>query len=144
MKDTSPAVERKFRGMLMQRTGAERLKMGCSMYATAQALAKAYISEQHPDAHPRELKLLLFLHFYGADFTPRERKRILSALSAPAASAPTPVPTTRQPLKSTELAAGAAACGKAAGLMAKGGGTALNLTARDRSEDIGLNAVNVP
>jgi hypothetical protein len=102
MKDTSPAVERKFRGMLMQRTGAERLKMGCSMHSTAQALAKAYISEQHPDAHPRELKQRLFLHFYGADFTPRQRKRILSALST--RGRPDAV-TARQPLKSTELAA---------------------------------------
>ena len=34
MKDTSPPIERRFRNMLMQRTGAERLKMGCSMHAT--------------------------------------------------------------------------------------------------------------
>ena len=81
MKDTSPAIERRFRSMLMQRTGAERLKMGCSMHATAQALAKAYISAQHPDAPLGKLQRLLFLHFYGADFTPQQRKKILSALS---------------------------------------------------------------
>jgi hypothetical protein len=44
MKDTPPAIERMFRDKLMQRTGAERLKMGCSMHSTAQALAKAYIA----------------------------------------------------------------------------------------------------
>ena len=112
MKDTSPAVERKFRGMLMQRTGAERLKMGCSMHSTAQALAKAYISEQHPDAHPRELKQRLFLHFYGADFAPQERRRILLALSARRrhGGAPAPVrPTTGKPLERAELAAGKSA-----------------------------------
>lgn len=81
MKDTPPAIERKFHGMLMQRSGAERLKMGCSMHATAQALAKAYISGQHPDARLAQLKRLLFLHFYGADFKPQQRKRIVSALS---------------------------------------------------------------
>ena len=81
MKDTSPAIERRFRRMLMQRTGAERLKMGCSMHATAQALAKAYISRQHPDAPLGKIQRLLFLHFYGADFTSQQRKKILSALS---------------------------------------------------------------
>ena len=81
MKDTPPGVERKFRKMLLERSGQERLKMGCSMHATAQALAKASISQQHPNAHPAELKRLLFLHFYGADFEPEERKRIASALA---------------------------------------------------------------
>ncbi len=67
--------------MLLQRSGEERLKMGCSMHATAQALAKASLSQQHPGARPGELKRLLFLHFYGDDFEAEERKRIASALS---------------------------------------------------------------
>ena len=80
MKDTPPTIERQFRQMLMQLPGAKRLKMGCSMHATAHALAKAYLSERHPDAHPLELKRLLFLHFYNTDFKPEERKRIALAL----------------------------------------------------------------
>ena len=55
--------------------------MGCSMLATVQALAKAWISQQHPGACPAELKRLLFLHFYGTDFEPEERKRIAAALA---------------------------------------------------------------
>ena len=55
--------------------------MGCSMHGTAQALAKAYISQQHPGAHPAQFKRLFFLHFYGPDFEPKERKRIAAALS---------------------------------------------------------------
>ena len=81
MKDTPAAIERRFRRMLMQLPGAKRLKMGCSMHATAQALAKAYLSERRPDADPRELKRLLFPHFYNSDFNPDDKKRILSALS---------------------------------------------------------------
>ena len=81
MKDTPPGIERKFRKMLLERSGQERLKMGCSMHATAQALAKASISQQHPGAHPAQFKRLLFLHFYGTDFEPKERKRIASALA---------------------------------------------------------------
>jgi hypothetical protein len=67
--------------MLLERPGQERLKMGCSMHATAQALAKASLSQRHPGVHPVELKRLLFLHFYGADFEPKERKRIALALA---------------------------------------------------------------
>jgi hypothetical protein len=67
--------------MLLARSGEERLKMGCSMHATAQALARASISNQHPGARPAELKRLFFLHFYGPDFEPEERNRIASALS---------------------------------------------------------------
>ena len=79
VKDTPAAIERKFRAMLMKRSGAERLKMGCSMHATALALAKASLLQKRPGAHPAELKRSLFLHMYGADFEPEQRKRIASA-----------------------------------------------------------------
>lgn len=81
MKDTIPAVERKFQNMLMGRSGEARLKMGCSMHATAQALAKASLSRRYPRARPTEFKRFLFLHFYGGDFTNQERDRIASALA---------------------------------------------------------------
>jgi hypothetical protein len=76
VKDTSPAIEQKFRQMLLQRSGEERLKMGCSMHATAQALVKASISENNPTTVKREL----FLRFYGDEFRSEERKKILMAL----------------------------------------------------------------
>jgi hypothetical protein len=81
VKDTPPGIERKFRKMLLERSGQERLKMGCSMHATAQALARASISQRHPNVRAAELKRLLFLHFYGTDFEAEERKRIASALA---------------------------------------------------------------
>jgi hypothetical protein len=80
VRDTPPEVERKFHEMLMDRSGEERLKMGCSMHATAVALAKAALRQRHPGADPAKLKRLLFLHFYGSDFEPEERERIASAL----------------------------------------------------------------
>jgi len=95
--------------MLMQRTGAERLKMGCSMHATAQALAKAYISGQHPKARRDKVKRLLFLHFYGADFTPQRRNRILSALSKRRRSGVAPAAIKRATGKSLDRAAFATA-----------------------------------
>lgn len=80
MNDTPAAVERKYRRMLMARSGEERLKMGCSMHATARALAKAALRQNYPQARPAELKRLLFLHFYGTDFKPEQCDRIASAL----------------------------------------------------------------
>ncbi|HXF75081.1 MAG TPA: hypothetical protein VNN13_03235 [Methylomirabilota bacterium] len=79
MKDTPPAIERKFRAMLMKRSGEERLKMGCSMHATALAFARASLLQKRPGAHPAELKRSLFFRMYGADFDPEQRKRIASA-----------------------------------------------------------------
>lgn len=52
MTDTSPEVERTFREMLLERSGEERLKMGCSMRATAQALVMASVLEKDPHASP--------------------------------------------------------------------------------------------
>ena len=37
MNDTSPQIELRYRNLLLQRSGEERLKMGCSMYAAARA-----------------------------------------------------------------------------------------------------------
>ena len=69
-------MEREFRKMILARSGEERLKMGCSMHATARALVKASISEKDPIAVNRAL----FLRFYGDEFDPKRRKRILLAL----------------------------------------------------------------
>jgi hypothetical protein len=55
MKDTPAAIERKFRRMLMKRSGEERLKMGCSMHATARALATAFLSQEYPGSDPAKL-----------------------------------------------------------------------------------------
>ena len=76
MKDTSDQIERKYRDMLLARSGEERLKMGCSMHATARALVIASIPEKNRVKVNREL----FLRFYGEEFEPKQRKRILLAL----------------------------------------------------------------
>ena len=81
MKDTPPAIERKFRQMLMEQPGEDRLKMGCSMHATAQALVRASILQADPAASPAALRKALFLRFYGQDFDAATRKKILQALA---------------------------------------------------------------
>ena len=83
MKDTSDAMERKYRDLLLKRSGEERLKMGCSMHATAQALVRAAALQAEPAASHASLRKVLFLRFYGQDFDTPTRKRILRALERP-------------------------------------------------------------
>ncbi|MCZ7626714.1 MAG: hypothetical protein C3F12_12955 [Candidatus Methylomirabilota bacterium] len=80
MNDTAPEIERRFLTMLLRRSGEERLKMGCSMHATAQALVKASALEKDPQASPATLRRALFLRFYGHEFTAETRERILRAV----------------------------------------------------------------
>jgi hypothetical protein len=80
MTDTPPEMERMYRDMLLQRSGAERLKMGCSMFATGRALVVASVLEKEPFASPARVRGQIFLRFYGADFDPLERDRIMARL----------------------------------------------------------------
>jgi hypothetical protein len=43
-------MEQKHREMLLQHSGAERLKMGCSMFDAARALVVASVLEKEPSA----------------------------------------------------------------------------------------------
>ena len=81
VKDTPSEVEQKYRRLLFVRSGEERLKMGCSMHATAQALVRASILQANPAASPAALRKALFLRFYGQDFDAATRKKILQALA---------------------------------------------------------------
>jgi hypothetical protein len=63
VNDTPPDIERQYREMLLQRSGEERLKMGCSMHATAQALVRASMFEAQPATTSVELRQALFLRF---------------------------------------------------------------------------------
>lgn len=81
MNDTTPEVDALFRSMLLQRSGEERLRMACSMFDTAKALATASIREKHPTISQADLRQALFLRFYGHEFSPTERELILTAIS---------------------------------------------------------------
>jgi len=80
MRDTSEAMDRRYRDLLLKRSGEERLKMGFSMYASAQAMVRASVLADRPSASAFALKRVVFLRFYGQDFDSAERKRILRAL----------------------------------------------------------------
>ena len=80
MNDAPPEIERKYLEMLMERSGEERLKMGCSMHATARALVRASVLEKDPLALPAALRRALFLRFYGHESDAETREKILLAL----------------------------------------------------------------
>jgi hypothetical protein len=80
MKDTSATMEARYRDMLMRRSGSERVKMGCSMLATARALARASVQARDPSVSPSSLRRELFLHFYRSDFGPNDQQKILTHL----------------------------------------------------------------
>ena len=83
MRDTPAATERKFRDMLLRRSSEERLRMGCSMHSTARALVMASVLENNPSASRVAVRKALFLRFYGKDFSPLRRRKILRALTRP-------------------------------------------------------------
>jgi predicted ABC-class ATPase len=82
MKDTSPEMDARYRDMLMQRSGEERLMMGCAMRETARALAEASILEQDLQATPEAVRKGLFLRFYGHEFNAESREKILAAIES--------------------------------------------------------------
>ena len=82
MKDTPPEMDARYRDMLMQRSGEERLMMGCAMRETARAFAEASILEQDPQATPEAVRKGLFLRFYGHEFNAESREKILAAIES--------------------------------------------------------------
>lgn len=80
MTDTPLEVMQRYRAMVLGRSPEERLKMGCSMGATARILVRASVLAQDPHASPATLRRALFLRFYGHEFHAVERERILARL----------------------------------------------------------------
>jgi hypothetical protein len=71
----------RYRALLLARSGEERLKMGCSMSATARALVRASILARDPHASAGTIRRALFLRFYGDDFPPAQRDTIIAQLA---------------------------------------------------------------
>ena len=81
MHDTPEAVQNFYRTLLMRRSGSERLRMGCAMFDTARAFARASLQEHAP--HDAALRVALFVRTYGGDFDAETVERISAWLSTP-------------------------------------------------------------
>ena len=80
MTDTSPEIEALYRAMMMQRTGRERVGMGCSMFTVARKIAEAGIRARCGNIVPSEMNKRLLERLYGNDLTPDQLKRALAHL----------------------------------------------------------------
>ena len=86
MNDTPSEIDERYRAMLMQRSGEERLMMGCAMRETSRAFVEASILEQDPHATVEALHQGVFLRFYGPEFDAQTRAKILAAIEMAAHS----------------------------------------------------------
>ena len=80
MKDTSEDMELIYNQMIMEKSGEERLKMGFSMFDFARQQVIASIKRDRPACDVGELRRRIFLRFYGEDFSPEEREKILEKI----------------------------------------------------------------
>ncbi len=80
MRDTSPEMEEKMYELIRKKTPEERIKMGFSMLAASKLLVTQAILRDNPHISPAGLRKEIFLKFYGNDFSPEEREKILRYL----------------------------------------------------------------
>ena len=77
MKDTHPIIATKIQNLMKKKSGKERLMMGFSMFEAARKLAIASLLSKSNQTTQINLRKALFLRFYGNDFSPAMRKKIL-------------------------------------------------------------------
>jgi len=68
VSDTAPAMASLQRRLLMERTGAERLKMGCAMFDAARALMRAGLGDATGTDRSPAMQIRLFERTYGREF----------------------------------------------------------------------------
>jgi len=93
MKDTPASVEKMYHDQLMNRSGAERVLMACSMYTSAKAIIRACIPDDALETE-EDLRIEVFKRFYREDFTVGEMDRIVEGLRKAEKSAASDFPVT--------------------------------------------------
>jgi hypothetical protein len=76
------------RRLLMERTEAERLRMGCAMFDAARALMRAGLGDATGTDRSAALRVRLFEQTYGSDFDATTAARIIAHLRDTTAAAP--------------------------------------------------------
>lgn len=82
MTDTPAHVEALYRRLLLQRSGAERLRMGCEMFDVARTLVRAGLGDPSGRDCSGAFKARLFLRVYGGDFDEATAQKIAAHLEA--------------------------------------------------------------
>src|SRR3954470_7793659 len=83
MSDTTPEMAARYRAMVQARPpGGARFKIASDMFDITRNLLVAGIRAARPDITEGELRQELFLRYYGDEFCPEQRGRILAAIEA--------------------------------------------------------------
>lgn len=80
MLDTSPEIEARVHQLMREKSGTERLMMGCSMFDMSKRIVEDSIKHNNPNIGEEELRVQLFLRFYKHDFNAQEREQIIEHL----------------------------------------------------------------
>lgn len=80
MNDTSKEMQDLFRTLLMQRSGEERVKMGCDMFSTSRALIRASLNGK--GLTETEMAVQVFIRTYRNDFPPETLVKIIDWIRA--------------------------------------------------------------
>ncbi len=76
MRDTPPEVAALHRRLLLQRSGEERLRMGCAMFDAARALVRASLASSAAAGRGGDLRVQLLRRTYGRDLPPDVLARV--------------------------------------------------------------------
>jgi hypothetical protein len=80
MNDTPKAIQALFHQLLMQRSGEERLIMGCEMFSTSRALIRSSLAGK--GLSESEMAVQIFLRTYRNDFPPEVLEKIMERVRA--------------------------------------------------------------
>ena len=76
MCDTHPDMAIRYRDMLMEKSGEQRLRMGCSMNDASRQLVRSAILDSNPGITEAQMRRQMFLRFYGDAFSDVARERL--------------------------------------------------------------------
>jgi hypothetical protein len=82
LNDTSPEMAERFRRVLRERSGSDRVRIVSDMFEMARALVTASVKAQRPEISDADLRGEVFRRFYASDFTPEDLASIVDRLKA--------------------------------------------------------------
>jgi len=78
MKDTDRDTQKKYRELMLKKSGEERLKMGFDMFRFASKFIISSLREK--GVEDSDLRKEVFLRVYGNDFSEEEKRNIIARL----------------------------------------------------------------
>ncbi len=76
MLDTHPDIAVRYRNMMMNKSGEQRLRMGCSMHDASRRIVRSAILDSNPGITEAQMRREMFLRFYGHEFSRNEREKL--------------------------------------------------------------------